>query len=315
MFLGLGAHRSRRLHIEGEDGAGVYPSMRFLKDWNLRGKNLALGNVGIIGGGNSAVDAARVARRQEGVKSVTILYRRTRDEMPAFEPEVKAALKEGVMLKTLVSPTRIHAESGALTGVEFLTNELGALDASGRRRPLPVTGSEHVIKLDTLIVAIGEQMQEFELTGSNGLVITKWGTVEADPNTLQTGRPGVFAGGDAVTGPNTVIDAMAAGKKAAVMMDRHVRGEDLRQPEEVRLPRIYVEAQAMSGEELAAVPRADLPMVPAYDRRGTFLEVERCLHAEDATREARRCLRCDLEFTQPKADDEHEPQSEAGGQA
>jgi len=312
VFLGLGAHRSRRLNIEGEDGAGVYPSMRFLKAWNLKGENLAQGKVGLIGGGNSAIDAARVARRQEGVESVTILYRRTRDEMPAFEPEIQAALIEGIKLATLVSPAKILAESGHLKGVEFIENKLGNLDDSGRRRPVPIDGSNRTIPLDTLIVAIGEQMQSFDIEGSVGVDLTRWGTVEVNEHTLETLRPGVFAGGDAVTGPNTVVDAIAAGHQAAVMMDRYVRGEELRQPSEPRIPRVYVEPKVLSEEELGATARADLPLVPAHDRRGSFMEVERSLSAEDAVREARRCLRCDLDFTAPR--EEETLLSQAGGE-
>ena len=301
VFLGLGAHRSRKLRIEGEDGAGVYPSMRFLKSWNMNGKNLAKGKVGIIGGGNSAVDAARVALRQSGVESVTILYRRTRDEMPAFEPEIQGALKEGVALHTLVSPTRILAESGKLTGVEFIKNKLGKLDASGRRRPVEIEGSEHVIELDTLVVAIGEQMQAFELDGSNGVEVAKWGAIIADEDTLQTGREGVFAGGDAVTGPNTVIDAIAAGKKAAVMMDRYIKGEDLRQPDAVPLPDVYIEPPELEEGE-ASAPRGHCPMVSAEDRTSSFVEVEQSFNRQDALQEAKRCLRCDLEFVKDEAE-------------
>ncbi len=315
VFLGLGAHRSRRLRIEGEDGAGVYPSMRYLKTWNLKNENVATGKVGIIGGGNSAIDAARVALRQDGVESVSILYRRTRQEMPAFEPEIRDALKEGVKLETLISPVKIHAESGELTAVEFIKNELGKLDASGRRRPVPIDGSEHKIELDTLIVAIGEQMQAFEMEGAaSGVELTRWSTVKVDEHTLITSRPGVFSGGDAVTGPNTVVDAIAAGKKAAVMMDRFVRGEKLRQPAEATLPDVYVEPRGMSEEEAGKVARADCPTVSAGDRRASFVEVEKALSQEDAVREARRCLRCDLEFTMPKEEDDKNL-SEAGGQA
>ena len=314
VFLAPGAHRSRRLRIEGEDGAGVFPSMRYLKHWNLKGENLAKGKVGVIGGGNSAIDAARVALRQEGVESVTILYRRTRQEMPAFEPEIRDALKEGIKLETLISPVKIHAESGQLTGVEFIKNELGKLDASGRRRPVPVKGSEYKIPLDTLIVAIGEQMQAFDLEGAaSGVELTTWSTVKVNEHTLATSRAGVFSGGDAVTGPNTVVDAIAAGKKAAVMIDRYIRGEELRQAAEVTLPDVYVAPRGMSEEEAGKVARADCPTVSAGDRRTSFVEVESALRQEDAVREARRCLRCDLEFTMPKEDEE--PLKEAGGQA
>jgi len=297
VFLGLGAHRSRRLHVEGEDGVGVYPSMRYLKTWNLKGENVARGRVGVIGGGNSAIDAARVALRQTEVESVTIFYRRTRGEMPAFEPEIQAALREGVRLEVLVSPAKIQAEGGKLGALELIRNELGEPDSSGRRRPVPVKGSEYKVALDTLIVAIGEQMQTFEPRGSQGVEITAWGTVTVDRDTLATGRPGVFAGGDAVTGPNTVVDAIAAGRKAAMMIDRFIRGEELLQPVRAQLPSTYIPPCTV-GEDVATAPRADCPTVPVADRGRSFVEVERSLSGEEAQREAGRCLRCDLEFTQ-----------------
>jgi NADPH-dependent glutamate synthase beta subunit-like oxidoreductase len=169
---------------------------------------------------------------------------------------------------------------------------------------VPVEGSEHTVDLNTLIVAIGEQMQAFELQGSGGVEVTRWGTIVVDDNTLATGRPGVFAGGDAVTGPNTVVDAIAAGNRAAVMMDRYVRGLPLRQPAKKRLPSTYVPPVA---EEEGEVPRADCPTVPVEERRRGFVEVEQTLSAADATREARRCLRCDLEFTQPAEEEQEQP--------
>ncbi len=314
VFLALGAHRSRKLKIDGEESVGVYPSMRYLKQWNLKDENLATGKVGIIGGGNSAIDAARVALRQEGVESVTILYRRTRQEMPAFEPEIVDALAEGVQLHTLVSPVAVHTADGKLTGVEFLKNELGKLDASGRRRPVPIKGSEHTIELDTLIVAIGEQMQAFEMEGANsGVELTSWSTIKVNDHTLATSRPGVFSGGDSVTGPNTVVDAIAAGKKAAVMIDRYIRGEKLRQHSGVVQPDAYVAPEGMSEEEAGQVARAHCPSLAVGERTSSFVEVESALSVDDATREAKRCLRCDLEFTMPKEDDE--PLREAGGQA
>ena len=300
VFLALGAHRSRRLGVAGEEADGVYPSMRFLKSWNLGRENLARGRVGVVGGGNSALDAARVALRQPGVESVTILYRRTRDEMPAFSDEVDAALEEGIGLETLVSPARVHAEAGKVTGLELVRNSLGEVDASGRRRPVPQAGTEHVVPLDTLIVAIGEQVRSFAAEEEGGLQLRSSGSLIVDEKTLETGRTGVFAGGDAVTGPNTVVDAIAAGRRAATMIDRSLRGEDLRRPEPPRLPTVHVEPVRMSPEELAELRRAAPPLAPLEERRSTFAEVELALNAAQATREASRCLRCDLEFTAPK---------------
>ncbi|TET69269.1 MAG: FAD-dependent oxidoreductase, partial [Candidatus Zixiibacteriota bacterium] len=145
IFVAMGAHKSHRLEIEGEDSSGVYPSMQFLKAFNLRGENLASRGVVVVGGGNSAIDAARVAVRQKAVESVTVIYRRTRNEMPAYEEEIEAAIEEGIEIQTLVSPVRILSQNGRITGVECIKNELGEIDSSGRRRPVPVSGTEHII--------------------------------------------------------------------------------------------------------------------------------------------------------------------------
>jgi NADH-quinone oxidoreductase subunit F len=298
VFLALGAHRSRRMDIPGEDAEGVLPSMRFLKAWNLGEERLARGRVGIIGGGNSAIDAARVARRQSGVDSVTVLYRRTRHEMPAYAAEIEAAIEEGINIETLVSPARVIAEGGKLTAIELIQNELGGFDASGRRAPVPKAGSERRLPLDTLIVAIGEQLQPFDLEGSMGLGFGRSGHLVVNETTLETTRSGVFAGGDVVTGPATVIAAVAAGHKAATMIDRYLRGEPMRQPARPPRPSVHVEPAPASAA--AATRRVPRRAVSAQDRVGSFAEAELVLSEADAGREARRCLRCDLEFTRPR---------------
>jgi len=295
VFLALGAHKSRRLNIEGEDIQGVYPAIQFLKGFNLRGEKLAKGRVGIIGGGNSAVDAARVALRQEGVESVTIFYRRTRQDMPALREEVASALVESIKLECLVSPVRILSREGHLTGIECVRNALGRMDASGRRHPEPIPGTEFTTQLDLLIVTIGDE-PDIDYVSSMGLKVTEKGTLFVDPETLATNRAGVFAGGDVVTGPNTVVESIAAGKKVAVMIDRYLRGEELRKPVAPRLPQIYVEPVQVGDQELA-MDRAAPPTLPPEVRRRSFAEVELPLSLEEAAREARRCLRCDLEFT------------------
>jgi NADH-quinone oxidoreductase subunit F len=323
VFLAMGAHESWRLELEGEDLEGVYPSMQFLKAFNLRGEELAHGHVGIVGGGNSAVDAARVALRQKRVTGVTLLYRRTRDEMPAYEEEVEAALEEGVTIETLVSPVKIHvrqeeieaalregveletlvspvrifSREGRMVGIQCVRNRLGELDASGRRKPVPVPGTEFVLQLDTLIVAIGERAQSECLAGM-GIETDKAGRVKIDPKTLATSIKGVFAGGDLVTGPNTVIDAIAAGKKVARIIDRYLRGETLAEPARAKLPTVFLEPAVVSEEELESAARAVPPLLPVKGRRKNFNEVERSLSEEQARAEARRCLRCDLAFTQ-----------------
>jgi NADH-quinone oxidoreductase subunit F len=308
VLLAMGAHKSRPLHLEHEDAEGVFPSIEFLKAYNLRGEVLAKGKVGVIGGGNSAIDAARMALRQKDVEKVTILYRRTKDEMPAFAEEVEAAEQEGIKLITLVTPNRILTENGKLIGLECIKNELGEAGADGRRRPVAVKGTEHEIDLDTLIVAISEDsgVDSISSAGSSGIEITKWNTVKIDSKTLQTNRPGVFAAGDLVTGPNTVVQAIAAGKKAAVMIERFLKNEELIQPAQPNLPKVYVEPVPVDLE-MQQFDRAETPRAPAEWRKRSFAEVEVSLSAEEAGKEARRCLRCDLEFTKKYKDEIKQP--------
>ncbi len=302
IFVAIGAQKGRRLRLEGENSEGVFPSIEFLKAYNIEGKQLAKGRVGVVGGGNSAFDAARTALRQEGVTSVTLLYRRTRREMPAFEEEIEAAIEEGIKVETLVTPTKILRRDGRLLGIECIRNSLGEVDNSGRRKPIPIPGSEFTLDLDTLIVAISEQpdVDSISPKGEPELKLSEDGTLDVDKNTLCCSRPGVFAGGDVVTGPNTVIDAIAAGKKSAIMIDRYIRGENLKQPMKPKSPDIYIEPCMLSDEELDQLRRAEPPRISADQRKRSFAEVEMTLCEEDAKREAMRCLRCDLEFTKPK---------------
>jgi len=297
VLLALGAHKSRPLGLENEDVEGVYPSIDFLKAFNQRGEQLAKGRVGVIGGGNSAIDAARTALRQRDVESVAILYRRTQLEMPAFDEEIEAALQEGITIETLISPTAIKTTSGLFSHLELVRNSLGAPDSSGRRRPVAIEGSEHVIELDTLIVAISEDSGVDCITPARegGIEVTDWNTVKADPNTLVTSRPEVFAAGDVITGPNTIIDAIADGKKAAAMIDLQIRGEELVQPAKSIEPLLYVEATEVDADETLD-HRIETPRASIDWRKRNFAEVEVGLSMQEARAEAGRCLRCDLEF-------------------
>ncbi len=320
VFLAIGADKSWRLDLEGEGVRGVYTSMQFLKAFNLQGKELAKGNVGIIGGGNSAVDAARVAIRQKQVESVTLFYRRTCREMPAYAEEVEAAIEEGIQLETLVSPVKIRyieaaisegvkvesfvqpiqidTRNGHLAGIKCIRNRLGEMDASNRRKPVAIPGSEFAVFLDTLIAAIGER-PDSDCLATMGLEIDGSGRLRVDPETLAAAHPGVFAGGDLVTGPNTVVEAIAAGKKAASSIDRFLRGQPLKDVPKRKMPSVYLEASAQAGEELEESERVEPATLPGASRRKSFAEVEMSLSAEQAVCEARRCLRCDLRFTQP----------------
>jgi NADH-quinone oxidoreductase subunit F len=300
VFLALGAHHSKSMGIDGENSDGVYPSIYFLREFNFRGKNLAKGHVGIIGGGNSAIDAARVALRQSDVDSVTIFYRRSRKEMPAFQTEIDAALEEGVRLQTLVSPVRIMTEKGRITEVEFVRNELGRPDAGGRRGFREKLGSEFSASLDTLIVAIGEQMHPYALNGTSGIKVSRGGNIIINENNLTTDREGVFAGGDVVTGPNSVINAVATGKRTAHMIDCYLNNKPMALPSKRTLPEVYVEPVVVSSEDKGLAERIEPPTLSVKERKRTFAEVELGYSEEDARCEARRCLRCDLEFTRPE---------------
>jgi NADH-quinone oxidoreductase subunit F len=306
IFLALGAHKSKPLGIDGENIEGVYPSIQFLRSFNALGKRLAKGAVGVIGGGNSAVDAARVALRQEDVRNVTILYRRTRHEMPAFEEEVEAAEQEGVNLEMLVTPVRILSTHGRLTGLECLRNRLGEPDTSGRRQPVPIPGSEFIIPLDTLVVAISEGSDIDSISVASSMQIetdTRKETVKVNMQTLATNQAGVFAGGDLVTGPNTIVEAIADGKKAAVMIDRYLKGEPLKQDPRVILPQVYVAAAKPNEEYDSQAARVETPRAMVQWRKRGFAEVEMALTLKEAMQEAHRCLRCDLEFTKPKEEE------------
>jgi NADH-quinone oxidoreductase subunit F len=298
IFVATGSHRSRKLDLAGEDAIGVMPGIEFLKSYNLHGQALASGRVGIIGGGNSAMDAARVAIRQPNVQSVTVFYRRTREEMPAYGEEIEAGLEEGVQIVELVAPVAVHNREGRLAGVRFIRNKLGRRDASGRQKPVAVAGSEFDVELDTLVVAISEHP---ETEGLENMRITPWGTISINAESYATDRPGVFAGGDVVSGPSTAIAAIAAGRNAAAMIDRYVNRRVMKVLPKMKLPSVYIEPLApIDEDESAEIVRLRNPLLPVEKRAGCFAEVELCPTEQASLVEARRCLRCDLDFTQPR---------------
>ena len=295
VFVATGAHRSRRLGVPNEDAGGVLDALKFLRDVNL-GREVEIGRrVGIIGGGNAAVDAARVALRMEGCEKVLIIYRRTKAEMPAFEEEVDAASEEGIEFKFLTAPSKVLVEDGRVVGLECVRMELGEVDETGRRRPVPVPGSEFVLELDTLIVAIGQEPDLSFLGEECGIKISEGNTLVVDPETLATDLEGVFAGGDVVTGPKTVVDAISSGKIAAESIDRYIRGESLTREYRLTRPSMYLPPVELTEEEIEEAGRPTVPCLPPEGRAKNFEEVELTLDEEAAVREARRCLRCDLE--------------------
>jgi len=295
IYISIGAHKSIKLAIPNEDADGVIPSMDFLTRIRL-GKKVNIGkNVGVIGGGNSAVDAARVAHRLPGVDKVTIIYRRTRGEMPAYKEEVDAAIEEGIDIQFLTAPTRVITKDNRVVCIECVRMELGDIDKSGRRRPIPIKGSEFVINLDTLIPAISEQPDISCLGEDHKFNLTGWNTFVVDTESLSTNIPGVFAGGDVIRGPSTVIEAMADGKKVAEAIDKYIKGEKIEFSYSVTKPSIYVEPVQLTVEEALETSRQKTNKLAPEKRKKNFKEVDLGFDKKSAVQEAKRCLRCDLE--------------------
>ncbi len=290
IFLAIGAHQGIRLGVEGEDSPKVMECVSFLRDVNL-GKRVELGDrIAVIGGGNAAVDSARTALRL-GAKEVTIIYRRTRTEMPASPEEVEGALSEGVEIYFLAAPSRIVSQNGQL-GLECIRMKLGALDASGRRRPEPIQGSEFSLSFDNIIAAIGQCP---EIPDQFGLPVGRGNTIQADTDSLATIREGIFAGGDAVSGPASVIEAIAAGRRAAISIDKYLGGngeidETLAPPDEKATPLT----------KTARGWRPQIPTLSVKQRVSSFGEVELGLSERMAIKEAKRCLMCDLAYVVDK---------------
>ena len=296
VFLALGAHGNPRLNIPGEDAKGVLPGVDFLRRVNL-GENVEVGEkVAVIGGGDVAIDAARMALRL-GAREVSIVYRRTKEEMPANVEEVEEAEDEKIKILYLLAPTRILTDNGRVKGMECIRMELGDYDESGRRRPIPVKGSEFTMEVDTIIPEVGYKPELACFKEEEGFKITKAGTLAADAISLATHIPGVFAGGDVVTGPSTIVQAMAHGYQAAVSIDRYLKGQDLYKDRVFRpMRRADVpKTEGETGEVEAIKPRARMPYMGVGRRVRTFSEVNLGFSEETAIRESCRCLRCDLE--------------------
>jgi heterodisulfide reductase subunit A-like polyferredoxin len=289
VYLALGAHKGITLNIPGEDAKGVRQGVDFLREVNLSGVAPVGKHVAIIGGGNVAIDVARSAVRL-GAKSVQIIYRRTRAEMPAWEEEIQAAETEDVSLTYLSAPQEILTTDGKVTGLRCIRMKLGKPDSSGRRRPVPVPGSEYDLDIDQLIPAIGQRPDLSTIEMVEDLEFTRWSTAEVDPITYATGRKGVFAGGDLQTGPWVAIGAIAAGKEAAESITRYLDGVDMaagREPIDRNDP-VYRPVPA--DEPVAA--RAKMRELPADARRNNFNEVEQGLTEAAGQAEAHRCLNC-----------------------
>jgi NADH-quinone oxidoreductase subunit F len=299
VFLGCGAQTSLKLRIEGENLPGVFGGVEFLRDFNgdeaaWMGGTKTLGeSVAIIGGGNSAIDAARCAVRL--VDEVTILYRRTRKDMPAEEEEIIAAEEEGVKIEYLVAPTQIVGSNGRVTGISCQRMRLSDFDGSGRRRPSPIEGSEFTLRVDSVIAAIGQGPDISFVPEDSGISINRWSCFElAGGSKSQTTNPRFFTGGDAVTGPDTVIKAIAAGRQAAEDIDQTIRSINGEPPYEAP-PEEEIDVPLIIDEETQECPQVRMPLLDTDKRKGRFVEVELGFGREDAIEEAKRCLRCDAE--------------------
>jgi NADH-quinone oxidoreductase subunit F len=288
MLMATGAHAGQKLGVPGEDATGVFEGVTFLRDLNLNKAVKAQGQVVVIGGGNVAIDAARSALRLDA-KSVAILYRREKEDMPANAEEIEEAEKEGIQIHTLVIPKKIVTEKNRVTGIECVRASLGTFDKSGRRIPEEITGSEFVVPADMIIAAIGQKPDTSYLNG-DGVEIAPNGTFQVDLS-LSTTRPGVFAAGDNVRGPATVVEAIADGKKSAMAIDRYLGGDGkfesaFRQELLVLNPGYDLEAYQKERE------RVESPQIPLSARYKNFDEVVLAYAAKTAVEEARRCLHC-----------------------
>lgn len=297
VFIAIGAHVERKLSIPGEDLPGVCGGVEFLRRVNLQKSPLekpaAPGNhVLVIGGGNSALDAARTALRC-GAQEVTIAYRRTRAEMPADQREIEDAQREGINLIFLTAPKSFRpGGDGRVAGLECQKMKLGKRDSSGRPAPEPVPGSEFVIPCDAVIVTIGQVPDATSLGERLGIETTKWGTLKADPLTLETGLTGVFAGGDCVTGPDVVINAELAGKRAAKSIDRWINHRDLRAGRELEGP--YHTEYVVDTTGALMQRQVHMQALDPETRGKTFAEVHVGYTPEEAIAEAKRCLACGI---------------------
>ncbi len=286
-FIAIGTQECKQMGAEGEDLAGVFAGIEFLKSVN-QGERPDIGRrVAVIGGGNTAFDAVRTARRL-GAGDACLIYRRTIDEMLANTDEIQEAQAEGIPIHILTQPVRFIGTEGRVTAVECVKMQLGAPDESGRRAPEPVPDSAFTIEVDAVINALGQESDWACLTPECACQLTDWGTIHVDPVTFQSDDVDIFAGGDAVTGPRTVIEAIAGGKEAAISIDRFIQGIDLREGRggETAL------ATEFSREMYHPAKRAEMPVLKPEDRVTHFEEVQLGLTEERVVEEAKRCLAC-----------------------
>jgi putative selenate reductase YgfK subunit len=287
VFIGVGAHLPQKLGIEGEDIQGMIPGEGFLMDVALGKKVDVKGKkIAVIGGGNTAIDCARTSLR-EGAEEVSIVYRRTRKEMPAHEIEIEDAEEEGVKMEYLVAPVKAIGKDGKLVRMECVRMELGEPDKSGRRRPVPVKGSEFVIDVDVILTAIS-RIPDIGWLKDSGIEISRWGTISSDLRTGETSRERVYTAGDVNIGAATVIEAIAGAKRAARAIDKYLSGSDTSKIAE----KFTSDDCVMKPTYLDEKKRAEMSRISLEKRAKGYDEVDLGLIEELALREAKRCLSC-----------------------
>ena len=290
VFIGVGAHKGLKLRIPGED---KYPTVKdcvlFLREINMGPEKALDGSVVTIGGGYSAIDCARTALRMGAAES-HIVYRRTRNEMLADDHEIAQAIEEGVQIHFLVAPLSIEGEDGKLKGLKCIRTRLTEPDSTGRRKPVPVEGSEFFIECDHIVPAIGQEPDLSFIDESSGVQVSKWNLLEINSANMMTNRDGVFAGGDAVTGPATVVEAVEAGKTAAHYITAYLKGEEL--PSKWEDDGVRIDDWSKVVETVPSARRATTPTSDPLKRRSNFQEVNLAFSEEEARKEAQRCLNC-----------------------
>jgi len=286
IFLGIGAHLPIKMGVENEDAEGVLDAVPFLRNINLVRSKDAKKRVAIIGGGNVAMDAARVAIRS-GAEEVYVIYRRSEKEMPADHEEIVGAKEEGIIFHNLVSPKSVVVKDNKVIGIECLKNELGKPDASGRRRPIPVENSEYVIDCDMIIPAIGQRAETAPIIEETDFDLTSWGTFKVNELTMETSEAGIFAAGDGVTGPATVVEAIGAGHKAVTGIERYLNNE----MEIFEVEQKEVEFSPIP-EKAEKVERVEPIFIEPDVRKACFDEVDQNFDEAAAQKEAEKCINC-----------------------
>lgn len=292
IFLATGAHKGLTMGIPGESAPGSWDAIDYLRQVHL-GKKLKLGKiVMVVGGGNTAIDAARVALRN-GADQVMVYYRRTEKEMPADPEEIHQAGSEGIEFRYLTAPVEILTTNKKVSAVKCIKMKLGEPDASGRRRPIPVEGSEYEVACDSVIMAVSQSPDTSYLPKNAGFQLTKWDSITVDENNQATGVQGIFAGGDVVRGPATVVEAIADGKKAAIAIQKYLRGEPIEVNFDERMinPEKETDWRDYYSRE-PHIPRLAMPELSPKTRISSFDEVQMGFSEEEAIREAERCLGC-----------------------